>query len=279
MRVEQLPADEGGGQREEGLMQGVVAVVAHQQAAVAVQPGEGAFNDPPIAPQFLAGLDAASGNARDDVPLAEQGPVLSGVVTLVGVQLAWSSPRSAWPVVGLAQGRDGIHQACQQGALIHVGGGGEDHQGCPTALGHQMMLAAGLAPIGRVRAGLSAPPLAGTREASTLARLQSILPASAKRCSRVWCSRSQTPACCQSRSRRHRVIPQQPISRGKYSQGIPVFSTKMIPASATRLGTGGCPRVPGGRVGGSSGSTTVHNSLLTSGLAMPGALQSLGQYC
>jgi hypothetical protein len=29
------------------------------------------------------------------------------------------------------------------------------------------------------------------------------------------------------------------------------------------LGTGGCPRVPAGRVGGSSGSTIAHHSSLT----------------
>jgi hypothetical protein len=69
-------------------------------------------------------------------------------------------------------------------------------------------------------------------------------------------------------------MPQQPISWGKYSQGMPVFSTKMMPVSATRLDTGGCPRVPDGRVGGSSGSTTGHNLSLTSGLAIPVGLPS-----
>ena len=46
--MEQLPANKGGSQREEGLVEGIVAFVADQQAAVAVQPGEGTFNDPSI---------------------------------------------------------------------------------------------------------------------------------------------------------------------------------------------------------------------------------------
>jgi hypothetical protein len=66
-------------------------------------------------------------------------------------------------------------------------------------------------------------------------------------------------------------MPLHPNSRGKYSHGMPVLSTKTMPVRATRFGTGGCPRVPGGRVGGSSGSTTAHNSSLTNGFAIPQA--------
>jgi hypothetical protein len=73
-------------------------------------------------------------------------------------------------------------------------------------------------------------------------------------------------------------MPQQPSSCGKYSHGMPVFRTKMIPVSATRLGTGGCPRVPAGRVGGSNGSTIAHNSSLTNGLAMPRTMHGAGHY-
>jgi hypothetical protein len=53
----------------------------------------------------------------------------------------------------------------------------------------------------------------------------------------------------------------------------------MTPASTTRFGTGGCPRVPGGRTGGSSGSTTAHNSSLTNCLAIPQALQVTDHHC
>jgi hypothetical protein len=53
---------------------------------------------------------------------------------------------------------------------------------------------------------------------------------------------SHTPVACQSRSRRQQVMPDpQPISCGRYSQGMPVRSTKRIPVKAWRSGTG----VPG----------------------------------
>lgn len=260
-------------------MQVGVPFVAHQEAAVAVQPGEGALDHPAVAPQLLAGLDAPAGDARGDMAAAQQAAVLCGIVALVSVQFARSAagptPASTrWP-----QGRERIDEALQDGALVDVGGGDEQRQWGAAPFGYQMVLAARPAPIGRIRPRRSAPLFAGTREASALARLQSIFPASARSCSRTRWSRSQTPACCQSRSRRHRVIPQQPISRGKYSHGRPVFSTKMMPASATRLGTGGCPTVPGGRVAGRSGSTTAHSSSLTNALAIPRGLQPAGQFC
>ena len=60
-------------------------------------------------------------------------------------------------------------------------------------------------------------------------------------------TRGQTPAACQSRRRFHSVMPQQPISQGKSSQGMPVFNTKMIPASATRSTSASTGSAPAGR--------------------------------
>jgi hypothetical protein len=70
-------------------------------------------------------------------------------------------------------------------------------------------------------------------------------------------------------SLRQQVIPlPQPISGGKYCQGKPVLSTKMIPVRAARLGIRGRPPFDLSGSGGSSGSTTSHSSSLTIGLAM-----------
>jgi hypothetical protein len=46
-------------------------LVADLQAPEAVEPGEGAFNHPAVAAQSVLGLDAATGNARNDAPLAQ----------------------------------------------------------------------------------------------------------------------------------------------------------------------------------------------------------------
>ena len=63
-------------------------------------------------------------------------------------------------------------------------------------------------------------------------------------------------------------MPQQPISRGKSSQGMPVLSTNRMPVRHTRSFTGGCPPLGLGVRLGSSGSTNSHNSSGTSNPAM-----------
>jgi hypothetical protein len=70
---------------------------------------------------------------------------------------------------------------------------------------------------------------------STTAADQPIAPAELSRSSSVWCRRSQTPAACQSRSRRHAVTPEQPSSCGTNRHAIPVTSTKTIALNATRV--------------------------------------------
>jgi hypothetical protein len=118
-----------------------------------------------------------------------------------------------------------------------------------------------------IRPGLLAPFFAGMLALSSAARLQSIWSAAPNRSRRTRWRRSQTPASCQSRNRRQQVTPlPQPISWGRYSQGMPVFNTKMIPARAARFGTGGRPPFGFGRSGGKSGSITLHRSSLTNGL-------------
>ena len=114
-----------------------------------------------------------------------------------------------------------------------------------------------------------------------LARDQPIWSASPSRSSKVVCSRCHTSACCQSRKRRQHVMPEpQPISWGRYSQGMPVLSTTRMPARAARSGTRGRPDFSlSRRGGGSSGATTAHSSSLTRGLAMPPMRQAPGHFC
>src|SRR5438128_5290187 len=78
---------------EEGVVQAVVAFVAHEQAAVAVQPGEVTLHDPAVASQALTRVDPFAGNAWGDPAAAEHGPVAAGGVAQVGVQFAGPS---AW---------------------------------------------------------------------------------------------------------------------------------------------------------------------------------------
>lgn len=111
-----------------------------------------------------------------------------------------------------------------------------------------------------VGAGCCTPLFAGACAESTEARDQSIAPARWSRSSRRWCTRRQTPTRCQSRKRFQQVMPLQPSSCGRSSQGMPVRKTNTMPANATRSGVLGRPlRDRRGGLG-SSGSISAHSS-------------------
>src|SRR6476646_1041331 len=171
--LEHLPADEGTAEVEEGIVQRRVALVAHQEAAVAVLPGEAAFDHPAVASKPLAGLAAAAGDPRGDAPAAESGAVAAGRVPQVRVQFTGPSPRPAAAATGRLERGDSVHQAFQYGALVHVGRGAEGGQRGALPIDYQMVGGPRLAPVGRIGPSRSAPfltPLAGIREASALAR-------------------------------------------------------------------------------------------------------------
>jgi hypothetical protein len=68
----------------------------------------------------------------------------------------------------------------------------------------------------------------------------------------------------------------QPISAGRYSQGIPVFSTNRIPVSAARSDTRGRPPFGFGGSGGISGAIRAHNASGNSSFAMaPSSMASI----
>jgi hypothetical protein len=104
---------------------------------------------------------------------------------------------------------------------------------------------------------------------SSAARDQSMRPREPRRSSSKRCSRSHTPARCQSRSLRQQVLPlPQPNSLGKDCQGQPVFSTNTMPVSAARSGTRGRPPFGFGGSGGRSGWMVVHRSSERSSVLM-----------
>jgi hypothetical protein len=102
-------------------------------------------------------------------------------------------------------------------------------------------LRARLAAIRRVRPSRRSPLFAGTEALSSEARLHFSLSTPCNRSRRRRCRAAQTPPAFQFRRRRQQVIPQTPISRGMYSQGMPVLSTKMIPTSAALSDARGRP--------------------------------------
>jgi hypothetical protein len=71
----------------------VSSLVAHFEASKAIEPGEGTLNDPTVASQRLAAMNATLGNARHNARLAELLAATRRVVALVGVELERSKAR------------------------------------------------------------------------------------------------------------------------------------------------------------------------------------------
>lgn len=69
--MESAPADEAAGEAEERFVDLGAAVVADEQTAALVEPGEGAFHDPAFAAESGAVLALAAGEDGFDPPRPE----------------------------------------------------------------------------------------------------------------------------------------------------------------------------------------------------------------
>ena len=96
------------------------AFVACDEPAEAVDPGEGAFDDPPVAAQLLAGLDAASCDAGSDPATAARLSAPPMVVGLVGVELVLLASR---PATLATDRRHAVEQFLERHAVVGVGAG------------------------------------------------------------------------------------------------------------------------------------------------------------
>src|SRR5829696_9340955 len=220
-------ADERTAQGEEGLMDIRSPLIAHAQAAEVIEPGQRALDDPAMAAQADAGVDALAGNAHPNVAPGQRLPAARIVIALVGMKLV----RPLAPLTRRRlDGRDGIQEVLEQHRVVPLGAAQERGERETGSLDHNMALRPRFAAIRRVRSDEIAPLLAGILALSSETRLQSIWPAPPSRSSSSWCRASQTPASCQSRSRRQQVMPEpHPNSWGNNSQGMPDFSTKIMP--------------------------------------------------
>lgn len=171
------------------------------------------------------------------------------------MQLVRAPARSA---TTMGNARVGLQQRDEQLAVVGIGRRGKYVQGKSVAVAQDVVLRTGFASIDRARTGKLAPLFARTATASTQQRVQSSTSASRSSIKMAWCSRSQTPASCHSRNRRHAVCPDpQPNFRGRSRQQQPVLSTNTIPSSAARSSIRGLPPGPfGGGRSGISGSTS-----------------------
>ncbi len=215
-----------------------------------------------MTPEPVIALDAAPGNTRRDAQLAQVGAATRKVIALVGMQLV--RPASG-PTATAAHRRQGIDQLLEHHRVMPIGWRDAEDQRDAMAVRDDVALAAELAPVRRVGAGVLAPRGLATLAASMLARLKSNLSAPRSSSSNSRCRRCHTPAACQSRRRRQQVMPlPKPSSWGSCSQGIPVRSTNRMPFRAISSLTRGRPPLVEAMNTGNSGSIRSNSAVLIS---------------
>jgi hypothetical protein len=179
---------------------------------------------------------------------------------------------SAWSFAGRLRGRPGIPLGPTMGGMASTRGSscvaswafaGERWaaSGTPFRSTTRWYLEPGLPRSVGLGPVCSPPLLARTLSESTLDRLQSMTASSPSQFSSVSCNRCQTPAACQSRSRRQQVVPLPPPSAlGNSRHGQPVRRAKMMPPSTARSGTRGRPPFGFGGSFGNRGSMASHRA-------------------
>ena len=149
------------------------AFVTDGEAAEAMKPGEGSLDHPSKAPESFSTLDALASDSWNDAAQSTRQPVGFRVVRLVGVQLVRASSRTSPRDL---DGRKGVEHRFEHSRIVHVGRRERDVQRDAIAVDEQVVLRAQFAPIRRVGPSRLAPPFAGTLDASSEARDQSISP-------------------------------------------------------------------------------------------------------
>src|SRR5215218_8222391 len=102
-----VAADERTAEGKDRLVDVQAAFVADRRPPELVQPGQGPFDDPAVAAQALAGIDALARDADPDPAAAQEAAAAGDVVGLVGVELGRA--RAALPG-GPLDRRDGVDQ-------------------------------------------------------------------------------------------------------------------------------------------------------------------------
>src|SRR5690606_12171773 len=194
--LEVVEADERTAQGQERLMDILAPFIADAQAPIAIEPRQGALNHPAVSPQPLAGLDPLARDPHRDMAASQCLSTARDIVGLVGAQLGRPLPGTT---TSPPNGPNGVDDLLEHGAVVAVGPGRPVRQRGAHALDDHVACGAGFAAIGGIRSHGLAPLFAGTLALSRAARSQSIWSAAPSRSSRVWCTRSQTPASCQSR--------------------------------------------------------------------------------
>ncbi len=234
-------------------------LVADEQSAHPVQPGECALDDPAHRAKAGTVLALTAGDDRSDAALADEQAVLVVVIAAVCEQ----TPRTpAGPPDSSTHTGHRVDERDQLGDIVAVPTGDRVGERDPAGIDEEVMLRPQPAPVDWARARLGAPFFACTWLESITARDHSISPAALNLASNSACRSSHTPACCHSSSLRQHVTPEpNPSSTGRCFHAIPVCNTNKIPDNASRSARRLRPGYRYRRsLRGNNGSTRAHNS-------------------
>jgi hypothetical protein len=245
-----------------------ISFIAHLQASERMKPSNRTLDDPARLAQPATMGRAEFGEQGCNAALAQALPVWLGTVatvTLNNFRLAQRTPTLS------ANGRNRLDQHVELGDVVPIRGGQDDRERDALCVDDDVVLAAELAPVRRVRAGFFPASMARTEELSTMARAISSWPRDRSSANSVSWMRCQTPASCHATRRRQQAVPDpQPISCGSRFQAMPERSTNTMPVRTARSGVGLRPayrRLRGARTG-SNGSMSDHSSSSMSSLGI-----------
>ncbi len=185
-------------------MQVISAFITDTQATKLMQPRERALHDPAIDSQAATVRRETSGQHRLNAQAPQPSPMRFRVIGAVTLQ-ALGAPTRATPFT--PHGRDGCDQRLKLSDVIRVRTCQASRQRDAVGIGEDVVFASRLGFIRGIRASFGPPFRARSEALSTTARDQSIRFASRSLANKTSCSRCQTPAACQSPSRRQHVMP------------------------------------------------------------------------
>jgi hypothetical protein len=177
---------------------------ANAQAAKLVQPAQRTFDEPAGFAQAAALRCALAGQSVGDAQAAKPAVMSGTAIGTISLHDVWAL---AWAPDFSSQCGNGSYQQAQPLAVVHINAAELNAQRNALGIGEKMMLTARFTAIRRVATRLEPPKTARMLLESATARDQSIRSAACSRRSNSLWRLSQTPAFCQSRSRRQQVMP------------------------------------------------------------------------
>ena len=269
-----VPADFDTADCQERLMNVVTFLITNAKTPILMQPRNTAFYHPAIDAQSASVFSPSFSQQWNNSSATKLSTMRLGVITPITKNAIGTLKRSA----NLAcDCRDTINQRQQLCDVVTVCTGQYHRKRDTIGIRYQMVFRTFFAAIRWIWTCFGPPKTARTDDESTTAREKSIWSARRNLLNSNLCILSHTPAFCHSCSRRQQVIPQpQPISCGRSSQPIPVFSTNSIPVRASQFDIGFRPGYRNLRFfSGINGFMISHNSSLTIGFAMSSILAFL----